>query len=131
MGYNLVIMLIIALIFLVLWVIFELKDYLVKKHLKNGKKHCCKRRHAYLFSNALLRIAYLFWLELCICAFLTVSWLKEEASGSSFQWYCAMGVILAMISLSLLFALAFCRKNADGAGSSIVGFYMEKTWWKS
>ena len=134
LATNLVVYLWIALVIAILWALCELKDYLVRRKQAGRperKKTCCTRRWAPFMSNALVRLTYVMFLEICLCSFLTVSYADmdgESGSASGLQWFVALFTIFAIIALFAALVCLWFRR-----GPYIPGFYEPgfKHFWRS
>lgn len=90
---------------------------------------CWAKPFGPFMNNVLVRLLYVMFFEICICAFLTVSYAdmsSENAAG--FQWFVALFAIFAVVAVFVCFTfLWFCK------GPYVAGFYKPgiRHFWNS
>ena len=106
----------------IIYLLFALKDCMVKLCSKKCKSSCWAKMHLPYCQNFILRFLYLFFLEFCLCATLQLSVTFTLPEFSTVQFIIAIIVCTAMIALIIFVVILFFF-----GGPWVKGFYKKGT----
>ena len=125
MAQNMIVVILVLMIFLLVWLVFFIKDYLVT-FLPRGTRYWWARQHAPWCQNFVLRFFYEFFLEFCICVILQLSVKDLSDFSPTLQFFISIVTIMAILSTVALVTLLFFY-----GGPWVPGFFIRETALKS
>ena len=125
-GHNLIIIISVLALLVVVWFVLALKDLIVKAQKKSDTRTRKKKPSTPWCTNFILRFFYVFFLEICLCAFLQLSVVDFNDVSTTAQFWIAVTFTLIISALVIFVSsLLFCK------GPQAAGFYTKGSVAKS